>query len=42
MHQIKKRNQYYFGMKTRIGVDNESGLVHRAVGTAAKNTELSG
>lgn len=28
MHQTKKGNQLYFGMKARIGVDAESGLVH--------------
>lgn len=31
MHQTKKGNQYYFGMKARIGVDAESGLVHSVV-----------
>jgi len=25
MHQSKKGNQYYFGMKAHIGVDDESG-----------------
>jgi IS5 family transposase len=28
MHQVKKGNQYYFGMKLHIGVDAETGLVH--------------
>ena len=28
MHQSKKGNQWYFGMKAHIGVDAESGLVH--------------
>src|SRR6218665_1241287 len=28
MHQTKKGQQYYFGMKAHIGVDAESGLVH--------------
>jgi IS5 family transposase len=28
MHQTKKGNQWYFGMKAHIGVDAESGLVH--------------
>jgi IS5 family transposase len=36
MHQTKKGNQYYFGMKAPIGADAESGLVHSVVGTAAK------
>ena len=35
MHQTKKGNQYYFGMKSHIGVDAESGLEYRVVGTAA-------
>ena len=35
MHQTKKGNQWYFGMKAHIGVDAESGLVHSLVGTAA-------
>ena len=35
MHQTKKGNQYYFGMKAHIGADAESGLVHSVVGTAA-------
>lgn len=28
MHQAKKGNQWRFGMKTHIGVDAESGMVH--------------
>jgi transposase, IS5 family len=35
MHQRKKGNQWYFGMKAHIGVDAESGLVHTVIGTAA-------
>ena len=35
MHQTKKGNQWYFGMKAHIGVDADSGLVHSVVGTAA-------
>jgi IS5 family transposase len=35
MHQTKKGNQYFFGMKSHIGIDAESGLVHSVVGTAA-------
>jgi transposase, IS5 family len=30
MHQSKKGNQWYFGMKLHIGVDSNSGLVHSA------------
>ena len=29
MHQTKKGQQYYFGIKARIGVDVESGQVAR-------------
>ena len=35
MHQSKKGNQWYFGMKAHIGVDDESGLVHHVECTAA-------
>jgi len=36
MSQTKKGNQWYFGMKTHIGVDAKSGLVHTAKTTTAK------
>jgi IS5 family transposase len=35
MHQTKKGNQWYFGMKAHIGADADSGLVHSVIGTAA-------
>lgn len=35
MHQTKKGNQWYFGMKAHIGVDTDTGMVHSMVGTAA-------
>ena len=35
MHQTRKGQQWYFGMKVHIGVDSRTGLVHRAVITAA-------
>lgn len=35
MHQTKKGNQWYFGMKGHIGVDVDSGVVHSVKGTAA-------
>ncbi|KPX04993.1 ISPssy transposase [Pseudomonas syringae pv. daphniphylli] len=41
MHQTKKGNQYFFGMKAHIGVDAESGLVHRLVGTAANVADVT-
>ncbi len=40
MHQTRKGNQYYFGMKAHIGADDESGLVHSVVGTAANVATL--
>jgi IS5 family transposase len=41
MHQAKKGNQYYFGMKAHIGVDDESGLVHSVAGTAANVANIT-
>lgn len=35
MHQTKKGNQWYFGMKGHVGVDAESGLVHTLETTPA-------
>ena len=35
MHQTKKGNQWYFGMKVHIGADSRTGLVHSASVTAA-------
>jgi IS5 family transposase len=35
MHQVKKGNQWHFGMKLHIGVDSASGLIHSASVTAA-------
>jgi IS5 family transposase len=35
MHQTRKGQQWYFGMKLHIGVDSQSGLAHSAVVTAA-------
>lgn len=35
MHQAKKGQLYFFGMKLHIGVDSETGLAHSAVVTAA-------
>ncbi|OKP65334.1 IS5 family transposase [Pseudomonas fluorescens] len=37
----EKGNQYYFGMKAHIGVDDESGLVHSVVGTAANVADVT-
>ena len=41
MHQSKKGNQWYFGMKAHIGVDADSGLVHTVVGTAANVNDVT-
>lgn len=41
MHQTKKGNQWHFGMKTHIGVDADSGLVHTVVGTAANVNDVT-
>ncbi|MBS0311216.1 MAG: IS5 family transposase [Proteobacteria bacterium] len=41
MSQTKKGNQWYFGMKAHIGVDDQSGLVHTVVGTTAKVSDMS-
>jgi IS5 family transposase len=35
MHQTKKGNQWYFGMKAHIGVDSRSKLIHSVVASAA-------
>lgn len=41
MHQTKKGNQYYFGAKAHIGADDESGLVHSVVVTAANVADIT-
>src|SRR5690606_15094907 len=35
MHQTKKGNQWFFGMKAHIGADSRSKLIHAVVATAA-------
>jgi len=35
MHQMRKGNQWYLGMKTYIGVDHQTRLIHSAAVTAA-------
>ncbi len=40
MHQSKKGNQWYFGMKAHIGVDADSGLVHTVRGTAGNINDV--
>ena len=41
MHQTRKGNQWYFGMKAHIGVDDESGLVHHVECTAANASDVT-
>ncbi|MGA9343406.1 MAG: IS5 family transposase [Rhodanobacteraceae bacterium] len=41
MHQTKKGQQWYFGMKAHIGVDVESGLVHTVTTTAANVADVA-
>lgn len=41
MHQTRKGNQWYFGMKAHIGVDAESGLVHSLTTTAANVADIN-
>jgi transposase, IS5 family len=41
MHQSKKGNQWYFGMKAHIGVDARSGLVHTVIGTAGNVSDIT-
>jgi len=35
MHQTKKGNQWYFGMKAHVGVDSQTKLIHSVAATAA-------
>ena len=41
MHQTKKGNQWFFGMKAHIGVDADSGLVHTVVTTSANAHDVT-
>ncbi|EGU35074.1 IS5 family transposase [Vibrio scophthalmi] len=41
MHQTKKGNEWYFGMKAHIGVDAKSGITHTLVTTAANEHDLN-
>jgi IS5 family transposase len=40
MHQTKKGNQWYFGMKIHIGADVDSGAVHSVSVTAANRADI--
>ena len=41
MHQTRKGNQWYFGMKAHIGVDVASEVVHTLTGTAANEADIN-
>lgn len=41
MHQSKKGNQWYFGMKAHMGVDAHTGLTHTVIGTAGNVSDIS-
>src|SRR3546814_16383620 len=41
LHQTKKGNNYFLGMKAHIGVDLYMGLVHSVVGTAANVADVT-
>lgn len=41
MHQTKKGNQWYFGMKAHIGVDATFGQVHTVTSTAANVADVA-
>jgi len=41
MHQVKKGNEWHFGMKTHIGVDAGSGLVHSMTVTPANEHDIT-
>lgn len=41
MHQTRKGNQWYFGMKAHIGADRDSKLVHTMVVTAANVADIT-
>ena len=41
MHQTKKGGSWHFGMKAHIGADDESGLVHTVISTAANISDIS-
>jgi len=41
MHQTKKGNQWYFGMKIHVGADVRSGLAHTVLVTPANAADIS-
>ena len=41
MHQVRKGNEWYFGMKLHVGVDDVRGLIHSVHTTAANAADIS-
>jgi len=41
MHQVKKGNQWYFGMKAHIGVDAGTGITHTLLTTPANISDVT-
>src|SRR5574340_1459170 len=41
MHQTKKGNQWYFGMKIHVGADVDSGAAHTVTVTAANTADIT-
>jgi IS5 family transposase len=41
MHQTKKGNQWHFGMKMHVGVDESCGLIHSIATTAANEHDIT-
>lgn len=41
MHSVKKGNQWHFGMKVHIGVDEQHGLIHRLETTSAEVHDIT-
>lgn len=40
MHQVRKGNQWYSGMKAHIGVDSKEGIVHSVCSTAVSVSDV--
>ena len=40
MHQTKKGNQWYFGMKAHVGFDSQEGIVHSVRSTVASVSDV--
>ena len=41
MHQSRKGNQWFFGMKWHVGVDKDSGLIHSMTATAGNVSDVT-